>query len=336
MPSTPGRLLIQYQYDALDRLVSDVPANQLQRDRFYQQDRLTTEIEGVLQRQIFQGSKVLLAERHQEKTLLTSWLITDQQGSVLKAFGTRSAYTPYGHRPTGDDLTSLMGFNGERADSITGHYLLGNGHRAFNPVLMRFNRPDSLSPFGKGGLNSYAYCAGDPVNRTDPTGKWFGWGWFASNLFQMAGEYLTPLVPKRWAAWIPGIKNPTFGRATKITSDVSGFLAGLSYVPVSLIDNIAFTEARYAAALTTHLGISSIAVVSGALSTLHQIATRGKTAVPVLTAVPRRLSTVSRTSSLTRSSSAPSLVQLSLESRGSVKRTALMIREGSQTPQNNT
>jgi len=35
---------------------------------------------------------------------------------------------------------------------------------------MRFNSPDSLSPFGDGGLNGYAYCVGDPVNRSDPTG----------------------------------------------------------------------------------------------------------------------------------------------------------------------
>jgi hypothetical protein len=35
---------------------------------------------------------------------------------------------------------------------------------------MRFNSPDSLSPFGNGGLNSYAYCAGDPTNKSDPTG----------------------------------------------------------------------------------------------------------------------------------------------------------------------
>ncbi|RMV69560.1 hypothetical protein ALP05_02115 [Pseudomonas caricapapayae] len=68
---------------------------------------------------------------------------------------------------------ALPGFNGELLDSITGHYLLGNGYRAYNPVLMRFNSPDSLSPFGKGGLNAYAYCAGDPVNRSDPDGREF-------------------------------------------------------------------------------------------------------------------------------------------------------------------
>ncbi|NAS96806.1 hypothetical protein CU664_12085 [Pseudomonas syringae pv. actinidifoliorum] len=65
------------------------------------------------------------------------------------------------------------GFNGELLDDITGHYLLGNGYRAYNPVLMRFNSPDSLSPFGKGGLNAYAYCGGDPINKEDSTGHMF-------------------------------------------------------------------------------------------------------------------------------------------------------------------
>ena len=27
-----------------------------------------------------------------------------------------------------------------------------------------------MSPFGEGGLNPYAYCQGDPINRSDPTG----------------------------------------------------------------------------------------------------------------------------------------------------------------------
>jgi len=37
-------------------------------------------------------------------------------------------------------------------------------------LLMRFNSPDKLSPFGEGGLNTYSYCQGDPVNRVDPSG----------------------------------------------------------------------------------------------------------------------------------------------------------------------
>jgi RHS repeat-associated protein len=108
---------------------------------------------------------------HSRKTIL---LATDHQRSVINALDENRpqpiAYTPYGHRPAENGLLSLLGFNGERPDPLTGHYHLGNGYRQFNPVLMRFNSPDSWSPFGMGGVNTYAYCGGEPVNRNDPTG----------------------------------------------------------------------------------------------------------------------------------------------------------------------
>lgn len=63
-----------------------------------------------------------------------------------------------------------MGFNGEFQEEFGPHYFLGKGYRLFIPALMRFNRPDPLSPFGVGGLNAYAYCNADPVNYQDPTG----------------------------------------------------------------------------------------------------------------------------------------------------------------------
>lgn len=63
-----------------------------------------------------------------------------------------------------------IGFNGERQDAITKKYHLGNGARMYNPSLMRFHAADNMSPFGKGGLNSYAYALGDPVNNRDPSG----------------------------------------------------------------------------------------------------------------------------------------------------------------------
>lgn len=59
-------------------------------------------------------------------------------------------------------------------DITTGNYLLGNGHRAYSPVNQRFNSPDSHSPFGLGGLNSYAFVGNDPINRNDPTGRFVG------------------------------------------------------------------------------------------------------------------------------------------------------------------
>ncbi len=87
--------------------------------------------------------------------------------------GRLHTWSPWGNGKAAD---GLPGFNGERPDPVSGSYHLGNGYRAYNPVLRRFNCPDSLSPFGAGGINPYAYCAGDPVNHTDPTGhiSWQG------------------------------------------------------------------------------------------------------------------------------------------------------------------
>lgn len=83
------------------------------------------------------------------------------------------AYSPFGWKPSGGPADARVGFNGQRFEPATGGYLLGDGHRLYNPALMRFTRPDALSPFGKGGLNAYAYCEGDPVNRKDPKGEFW-------------------------------------------------------------------------------------------------------------------------------------------------------------------
>ncbi|KPA97213.1 RHS repeat-associated core domain-containing protein [Pseudomonas asplenii] len=176
MPSTDRSLLCRYRYDPLDRLTDYTPSVQANTQRFYLKDRLSTEIQGAIQRSIFQQEDQLLAQQQRQGGAVeTTLLATDQQRSVLHALDATQphpiAYTPYGHRPPENGLLSLLGFNGERPDPVTGHYLLGNGYRAFNPVLMRFNSPDSLSPFGEGGLNAYAYCEGDPVNFSDPTGR---------------------------------------------------------------------------------------------------------------------------------------------------------------------
>ena len=73
--------------------------------------------------------------------------------------------------------TLLFGYTGAYQDPVTGGYPLGNGYRMCLPELMRFSAPDSMSPFSEGGLNPYAYCAGDPINHSDPSGhlSWFAW-----------------------------------------------------------------------------------------------------------------------------------------------------------------
>ena len=161
--------LKRYAYDPLDRLTTTTMGAQPSTQRFYQRERLSTARQGEHSQTVFQHHDQLLAEKHTTATLL---LGTDLQRSVLHSLNGAHhyprAYTPYGHHR---GQQGLLGFNGEAHDPLTGHYLLGNGHRAYNPVLMRFNSPDTLSPFGAGGLNPYCYCLGDPVNRVDPNGQ---------------------------------------------------------------------------------------------------------------------------------------------------------------------
>ena len=176
MESTQPFLRCSYSYDPLDRLISQLQPDAPAHPRFYCKSRLTTEIQGAIGFSVFQNTDLLLAQhKNQGGAVESTLLATDLQRSVLHTLTTDQqqhpiAYSPYGHRQAESGLTSLLGFNGERPDPVTGYYLLGNGYRAFNPTLMRFNSPDSWSPFGDGGFNAYAYCLGEPVLGSDPTG----------------------------------------------------------------------------------------------------------------------------------------------------------------------
>jgi len=184
--------LCRYAYDPLDRLASRTPlAEAITRD-FYRDDRLSTQILGGEHRSFLHHDSQLLAQHTLVgKLASTALTATDSQASVLHVDDTDIVYAPFGHREPLAMLPGLPGFNGQQPDPVTGHCLLGNGYRAYNPTLMRFNSPDSLSPFGEGGLNAYAYCAGDPVNRSDPSGHevdtrllfsfiWIGLGLFGA------------------------------------------------------------------------------------------------------------------------------------------------------------
>lgn len=82
---------------------------------------------------------------------------------------------------------------GERYDSVNGTFHLGNGYRQYHPALMRFSCPDSMSPFGAGGVNFYVYCSGDPVNFADPTGhmSWQGIAGIVTGMLALAVSVYT-------------------------------------------------------------------------------------------------------------------------------------------------
>jgi RHS repeat-associated protein len=100
--------------------------------------------------------------------VLSCLLSSDLHGSVLsrRAPGSVISYTPYGYSPDTGRSVSFCGYYKE----AYGAFALGSGYRAFCPVLLRFVGPDGLSPFGRGGINAYAYGLGNPVNLVDPDG----------------------------------------------------------------------------------------------------------------------------------------------------------------------
>lgn len=101
-----------------------------------------------------------------------SMIGTDRLGSAIVRYETsthvRINYQPFGHQS--DSRTGHIGFVGQIKEPKVSSYILGNGYRTYIPNLHRFCSADSYSPFGKGGINTYAYCRADPINKVDPTG----------------------------------------------------------------------------------------------------------------------------------------------------------------------
>lgn len=141
-------------------------------------------------------TKVTLTSNGHNDSLLWSLKTNEKEGKIHH-------WMPYGE---GEATEYLPGFNGERTDPITGVYHLGNGYRAYNPRLMRFHCPDSMSPFGDGGINPYVYCAGDPINHTDPSGH-------------MSGQQISSVVLGGIGIILAGV---TFGTSLAATGAIIG------------------------------------------------------------------------------------------------------------------
>ncbi|MDH1582409.1 RHS repeat-associated core domain-containing protein [Pseudomonas sichuanensis] len=139
---------------------------------FYQNGKLVTVSQGAQHRAIFRTVDMPLAEQHSGED--NHLLVIDDKNSVIGTTDEKNeprAYSTYGHDPNIRLEKSILGFNGEHLEKIAQYYLLGTGHhRTYSTPVMRFLSADSLSPFGEGGINAYAYCNGDPVNYVDPSG----------------------------------------------------------------------------------------------------------------------------------------------------------------------
>ncbi|WP_259697613.1 RHS repeat-associated core domain-containing protein [Pseudomonas brassicacearum] len=182
-----------YSYDPLDRHTHTKNSVDTRVQIFYRGDRVATELADDTVRTVFEAESAVLAQQTTKEGAQETMLIAhdDKRSPLLnlranEAVPETTAYTAFGHSPVEKSTQRVLGFNGERPDKSSGFYLLGNGYRAFNTVLMRFNSPDNRSPFGEGGINAYAYCAGDPVNRTDPSGH--SWMSLFKGIANLAGR----------------------------------------------------------------------------------------------------------------------------------------------------
>ncbi|WP_411564339.1 RHS repeat-associated core domain-containing protein [Pseudomonas shirazensis] len=173
-----------YRYDPSGNLTDRILGTTLTRS-FYSGGLLTHEQTGsdVLQR-IGDASTLFALNRITADVRTVTLLGCDAQGSVrLEADNSvRSRhYTAHGAEPE-DPANGPYGYAGERREPLTGWYIPG-GYRPYDPIVMGFLSPDSESPFGRGGLNPYTYCGGDPVNRIDPDGhSWWDWVKFGMGL----------------------------------------------------------------------------------------------------------------------------------------------------------
>ncbi|MGE8656317.1 MAG: RHS repeat-associated core domain-containing protein [Achromobacter sp.] len=181
---------ISYAYDAMDVLRLRTGSNGTRRELYYQNGTVSAVLDesGAVTSFLRIAGQVLAQRRSDAKTLL---LATDVKSSVVAVESEDASsvlgYTPYGYRAA-DAQGALLGYNGELLDGEVGYHL-GNGYRVYSPTLMRFTSPDAWSPFGAGGVNAYAYCEGDPINRSDPSGHLSTRAWI-----QIAGTVLALTV----------------------------------------------------------------------------------------------------------------------------------------------
>ncbi|WP_185750045.1 RHS repeat-associated core domain-containing protein [Stenotrophomonas sp. 278] len=231
MGSAQGTL--HYHYDGHGELAGVVNPDGTETTRFYQDYQLSHEVRGETVTHVLHADGVPLAYSAGKEINRTRLLLTNAVATVIaearQSELVTAAYTAYGE--SDGTLAFLLGFNAEPRQH--GWYLLGRGYRAYNPYLKRFNRPDSESPFGLGGLNPYMYCQGNPVAFQDPSGhivrdtpEYFypppppppppkpkGGGWMKWLGVAIAGVFL--VVSAVTAPWSLGVTAPAMITALK-------------------------------------------------------------------------------------------------------------------------
>lgn len=278
-----------YRYDPLGRLVQTSRDGRMSR-RFYDGRRVTSEQDDTGWYSLMRASRSVFAQSRLSQAV-HSVLLTgcDGQGSACIETGASSSHVGYSaHGLDNGTAQSRVGYAGELREPGSTLYIAG-GNRPYDPCLLMFLCPDGESPDGKGGLNRYAYCAGDPVNRIDPDGQSF-WSWagivtglvFGAVAVVMTGGAAIGAVMAAASAMAMAGAASSAAIIMGATASVASSLTGLAVLASAATELLAmgFTIAR---AVTTAQGntaatamLSNISLVTGSVgrsvSTAHSIA----------------------------------------------------------------
>ncbi|MBB1585073.1 RHS repeat-associated core domain-containing protein [Serratia sp. OS31] len=267
-----------YQYDSLGRVARRNGRNDS--SYYYRGDALVTiAADSGKMTRLVSGPGGNTAQVECENENHTVWLTgTDAHNSLLSRDNNtethRFVYGPYGeHQQSQEQDNALLGYNGELEDSGSGGYLMG-GNRLYRPDFRRFTSPDSLSPFGTGGVNAYSYCEGDPLNYTDPTGHSKLSHWLMNSVFVAMAVADVGLAVETGGASLA-----LLGALVSLTSATTGMAAdGLSNAhphTANLLGKISMYSGVAATVFSLGAGMKSV-VEKGMARTAEEVGSRSR------------------------------------------------------------
>ena len=206
-------------------------------------------------------------ETNYKGDIISTLKLYDQHAYI----GTINVYSPYGmmyhvtHTPSIDNQQiSSLGFDGERTDASTGWQLLGDGHRAYNPVLRHFITED---PAGLG----YNFGSNNPIMTVDPSGNTPMWLRVLSGIFSL-GLSEIPGVAGRVMTAMVGILLSGVTGGTSAFIGTSGLILGITG-SLSIASAVRPTDKNLAIASAVVGG--TVAIAEGAVSALEPAAELG-------------------------------------------------------------
>jgi len=266
----PDGASTEYRHGPGDRITGVIHDGRLT-NRIFQDGRLACTVTPTAEiRRFVRVDGDLVAETEPGTDARTQLVGSDMQGSTVVEGKTVRTYGTYGiQTPVSDSVVTA--FAGELPETGTGWYVLGR--RVYIPALRRFTSPDASSPFDDGGLNRYAYCAGDPVNRIDPTGE--SWWEIGLTIFGITAAIAAVVVSG-------GAALAAAGAAGSVASAVSTpSVVSLSVVAaldvVSLVAEGGSAIATIAGDETLSSVFGTMALTTGIMGAATGLASLGKT-----------------------------------------------------------